>query len=104
MKLTFVQNEKEKAESDRVIRAGLSLKKAKVGTWILPPARSKDGKFTVIDSPTGKDVYVGSFDTIDGALLYALGIRDSDGNAVHVWDRHDALKDWGSFVWSSRIS
>lgn len=31
MKITFVQNDKEKAESDRVIQAGLSLKKAKVG-------------------------------------------------------------------------
>lgn len=98
MKITFVQNDKEKAESDRVIRAGLSLKKAKVGTWILPPNLSKDGKFVVVDSqPAGKDVFVESFETIDGALLYALGIR-SDGNPVVDWDRHNALKDWGNFV------
>ena len=97
MKITFVQNDKEKAESDRVIRAGLSLKKAKMGTWILPPNLSKDNKFVVVDSPTGKDVFVESFDTIDGALLYALGIR-SDDNPVRDWDRHDALKDWGNFV------
>ena len=65
MKLTFVQSDAEQRVADRVILNGLSLKKAKVGTWILPPAHSKDGKFTVVDSPTGKDVYVESFDTID---------------------------------------
>ena len=98
MKLTFVQNDKEKAESDRVIRAGLSLRKAKVGTWILPPNLSVNNKFVVVDSqPAGKDVFVESFDTIDGALMYALGIR-SDGNPVVDWDRHNALKDWGNFV------
>ena len=97
MKITFVQNDREKAESDRVIRAGLSLKKAKAGTWILPPNLSKDNKFVVVDSPTGKDVFVESFDTVDGALLYALGIR-SDDNPVRDWDRGGALKDWGNFV------
>lgn len=97
MKITFVQNDAEKLESDKVVKAGLSLKKAKVGTWILPPNLSKDSKFVVVDSPTGKDVFVESFDTVDGALLYALGIR-SDDNPVRNWDRHDALKDWGNFV------
>ena len=97
MKITFVQNDAEKLESDSVVKAGLSLKKAKVGTWVLPPNLSADGKFVVVDSPTGKDVFVESFDTIDGALLYALGIR-SDDNHVRNWDRHDALKDWGNFV------
>lgn len=97
MKITFVQNDAEKLESDNVVKAGLSLKKAKVGTWILPPNLSKDNKFVVVDSPTGKDVFVESFGTIDGALLYALGIR-SDDNPVRSWDRHDALKDWGNFV------
>lgn len=94
MKITFVQNDKEKLES---IKAGISPKKAKVGTWILPPNLSKNNKFVVVDSPTGKGVFVESFDTIDGALLYALGIR-SDDNPVRDWDRHDALKDWGNFV------
>lgn len=98
MKITFVQNDKEKAESDRVIRAGLSLKKAKAGTWILPPNLSVNNKFVVVDSePAGKDVFVESFDTIDGALLYALGVR-SDDNPVRDWDRDGALKDWGNFV------
>lgn len=98
MKITFVQNDKEKEESDRVIRAGLSLKKAKVGTWILPPNLSVNNKFVVVDSqPAGKDVFVESFETIDGALMYALGSR-SDDNQVKDWDRVNALRDWGNFV------
>lgn len=96
MKITFVQSDKEKAESDRVIRAGLSLRKAKVGTWIRPPSLLTKNKFVVVDSD-GKDVFVEPFDTIDGALLYALGVR-SDGNPVRNWDREGALKDWGNFV------
>lgn len=97
MTLTFVQNDKEKAESDRVIRAGLSLKKAKAGTWILPPNLSVNNKFVVVDSePEGKDVFVESFDTIDGALMYALGIKDAATKGS--WDRSGALKEWGNFV------
>ena len=93
MKITFVQNDKEKAESDRVIRAGLSLRKAKVGTWILPPSLSVNDRFVVVDSQMdGKDVFVESFDTIDGALLYALGIGHEDG------DHAGRLKEWGNFV------
>lgn len=101
MKLTFVQSNAEQRVADRVILNGLSLKKAKVGTWILPPAHSKDGKFTVIDSPTGRDVFVESFDTIDGTLMYALGIKsdvEKKDDPVLGWDRHDALKDWGNFA------
>ena len=102
MKITFVQNEEEKAESDRVIRAGLSLRVAKVGTWILPPGLSVNNKFVVVDSmPDGMDVFVESFDTIDGALMYALGIKsdvEKKDDPVLGWDRHDALKDWGNFV------
>jgi len=98
MKITFVQNDKEKAESDRVIRAGLSLKKAKAGTWILPPNLSKDNKFVVVDSePAGKDVFVESFDAIDGALFYALGISCPEMTRV-CRDVPGALKDWGNFV------
>lgn len=97
MKITFVQNDKEKAESDRVIRAGLSLKKAKVGTWILPPNLSVNNKFVVVDSqPDGRDVFVESFDTPDGALLYALGIKDAA--TKDSWDHSGALKEWGNFV------
>lgn len=101
MKITFVQSDGEKAESDRVIRAGLSLRKAKVGTWILPPNLSADGKFTVVDSqPDGRDVFVTSFGTIDGALMYALGVKSDDPrhDPVSGWDRSGALKEWGNFV------
>lgn len=98
MKITFVQNDKEKAESDRVIRAGLSLKKAKVGTWILPPGLSVNDKFVVVDSqPEGRDVFVESFNSIDGALFYALGIS-SAGPTRDCRDVPGALKDWRYFV------
>lgn len=99
MKITFVQNEEEKAESDRVIRAGLSLRKAKVGTWILPPNLSKGNKFTVVDSD-GMDVFVASFETIDGALMYALGVKSGapEHDPVSGWDRSGALKERGNFV------
>lgn len=97
MKITFVQNDREKAESDQVIQAGLSLRKARVGTWILPPNLSADGKFTVVDSqPDGRDVFVTSFETIDGALMYALGIKDASTKGS--WDRNGALTEWGNFV------
>ena len=100
MKITFVQNDREKTEADYVIQAGLSLRKARIGTWILPPNLSKDGKFTVVDSPSGRDVFVASFDTIDGALMYALNIKSGDPqhDPVSGWDRSGALKDWGNFV------
>lgn len=97
MKITFVQSDKEKAESDRVIRDGLSLRKAKVGTWIRPPSLLTKNKFVVVDSqPDGKDVFVESFDTIDGALLYALGIKDEATKGS--WDHNGTLKEWGNFV------
>lgn len=102
MKITFVQSDEEKTESDRVIRAGISLKKAKAGTWILPPSLSVNNKFVVVDSQTGgKDVFVESFNTLDGALFYALGIKsdvEKKDDPVLGWDRHDALKEWGNFI------
>lgn len=97
MKITFVQNDREKAESDRAIKSGLSLRKAKAGAWILPPGMSAGGKFTVVDCPMGEGVFVETFDTIDGALLYVLGISNDDRPAGS-WDREGALKDWGNFV------
>ena len=50
-----------------------------------------------MDCPTGKEVFAESFDTIDGALLYALGVKDR-GSIIRYWDRHGKLKDWGNFV------
>ena len=97
MKITFVQSDKEKAEYDRVIRDGLSLRKARIGTWILPPGLSVNNKFVVVDSqPKGMDVFIESFDTIDGALMYALGIHDTRGKDE--WDREGSLRDHRKFV------
>lgn len=88
MKITFVQNDEEAAAA----RAGILR-----GTWIFPPGLSDDGKFTVVDRQTSAPAVREDFDTVDGALLYALGIR-SEGNPVRDWDREGALKDWGNFV------
>jgi len=103
MNVTFVQSDKEMEVVRRVIRAGLSLKKPRRGTWVVPPARSKDpGMFTVVDSQDGKNVFVEAFRTLDGALLYALGVRDDvyDAPDGTTWDVHDAVKDvnGGNFV------
>ena len=103
MKVTFVQNDEEKRMVDQVIRAGLSLRKPRRGTWVVPPSLSTvPGIFTVVDSQDGKNVFVESFRTLDGAMLYALGVRDDvydmpDGTS---WDVHDAVKDvnGGNFV------
>lgn len=97
MKIAFVQSVEEKREVDRVVKNGLSLRRAKTGTWILPPNLTPDGRFTVVDCPTGKEVFVESFDTIDGVLLYALGVKDRD-SIIRYWDRHGKLKAWGNFV------
>lgn len=97
MKITFVQNDGEKEEADRVVANGLSLRRAKTGTWILPPNLTPHGRFAVVDCPTGMEVFVESFDTVDGALLYALGVKDRE-IIVRCWDRHGKLKDWGNFV------
>ena len=100
MKITFVQSDAEYEESQRVVRAGLSLRKAKKGTWVMPPGLSKRGdQFVVVDSQ-GKDVYVESFNTIDGALLYALGANDLSSvvKGRQAWDRSGALKEHKNFV------
>lgn len=103
MKVTFVQNDGEMEAVDRVIRAGLSLRKPRRGTWVVPPSLSNaPGMFTVVDSQDGKDVFVESFRTLDGAMLYALGVRDDvdDTPDGTTWDVHDAVKDvnGGNFV------
>lgn len=103
MKITFVQSDKEMEEVHRVVRAGLSLRKPRRGTWVVPPSLSKDpGMFTVVDSQDGKNVFVEAFRTLDGAMLYALGVRDDvyDAPDGTTWDVHDAVKDvnGGNFV------
>jgi hypothetical protein len=103
MKITFVQSDGEMDAVDRVIREGLSLKEPRRGTWVVPPSLSKaSGMFTVVDSQDGKNVFVESFRTLDGAMLYALGVRDDVDDAPDgtTWDVHDAVKDvnGGNFV------
>jgi hypothetical protein len=103
MKITFVQSDKEMEVVHRVIRAGLSLRKPRLGTWVVPPSLSKaPGMFTVVDSQDGKNVFVELFKTLDGAMLYALGVRDDvdDTPIGTTWDVHDAVKDvnGGNFV------
>lgn len=96
MKVTFVQSDKEMEVVHRVIRAGLSLRKPCRGTWVVPPALSQDqGVFTVVDSQDGKNVFVESFKTLDGAMLYALGVRDDVNDTPNgtTWDVHDAIND-----------
>lgn len=96
MKITFVQSDAEYEEAQRVIRAGLCLRKAKKGTWVIPPSLSKQGdKFVVVDSQ-GKNVYVEAFNTADGALAFALGICDSDTKLD--FDKAGALMKHGNFV------
>ena len=97
MKITFVQNDGEKEEAYRVIKDRLSIRGAKTGTWILPPKFAPGERFMVVDCPTEDEVFVETFDTIDGALLYALGVRDDD-NPVLDSDYAGSLKDWGTFV------
>jgi len=94
MKVTFVQNDKEKTEAMSVISSGIRLgKKIKKGVWVMPPSLSVNDSFVVIDSPDGKDVFVESFDTIDGALMYALGIVDGKEG-----DRQGSLRENKSFT------
>ena len=103
MKITFVQSDEEMRVVNRVIRAGLSLGKPRQGTWIVPPSLSKDaGMFTVVDNQDGKNVFVESFRTLDGAMLYALGVRNDVDDTPNgtTWDVHDAVMDLngGNFV------
>ena len=103
MKVTFVQNDEEKRMVDQVIRAGLSLGKPRRGTWVVPPSLSKHaGMFMVVDSQDGKNVFVETFRTLDGAMLYALGVRNDVWDTPNgtTWDIHDAVMDLngGNFV------
>lgn len=90
MKITFVQNESEMAEAKRAI----DFREPK-DVWIVPPCLSDDNTFTVVDNNDG-NAWTESFETVDGALLFALGIHDIDTKGH--WDRPGALKEWSSFV------
>lgn len=95
MKITFVQSGEEYASMLHAVEAGDGNEEPR-NVFIAPPGVTKCGKFAVVDNSDGH-AWAEDFDTIDGALLYALGVR-SDGNPVRNWDREGALKDWGNFV------
>lgn len=90
MKITFVQNDAELYEARGVID-----RREPRGVYIMPPGLSGDGTFTVVDNADG-NAWTESFKTLDGALIFALGIRNIDTKAR--WDRPGALKDHGNFV------
>lgn len=90
MEITFVQNETELAEAREVIDRREPRK-----TYVMPPGLSDDGTFTVIDNCDG-NAWTESFTTLDGALMFALGIHNVDTKGD--WDRPGSLKDRGNFV------
>ena len=99
MKITFVQNDEEHKAAMKVIDDGLALRKPKAGTWIIPPGLSKTNEFTVVDSATGTkkgDVFVESFSTLDGAVMWALGIHEADTKTAY--DHAGSVKERGNFV------
>ena len=96
MDITFVTNDKEYEESQAAIRAGMRLSKTPKGKriWILPPCRSVNDSFVVVERAAG-DVFVESFKTIDGAMLYAMGCEPGDpatASGMADWDSPGALK------------
>ncbi len=99
MEIEFVQNEKELERFHRIIEGGLRLHAHVPKTvMVLPPGLSRGGRFTVLDSLTPKEVYVESFDTLDGALTYALGIAEADTESRNRYDHAGSLKERGNFV------
>ena len=90
MKITFVQNDKELSEAREAIDRREPRK-----TYIMPPGLSQDETYTVVDNSDG-NAWTESFATLDGALMFALGIYDVD--TKDDWDYMGSLKDWGNFV------
>lgn len=90
MKITFVQDDFELSE----VREAIDRREPR-GVYIMPPGLSDDGTFTVIDNADG-NAWTESFKTLDGALIFALGIHDID--TKDDWDHLGALKDHGNFV------
>ena len=90
MKITLVQNDFELSEMRDVID-----RREPRGVYITPPSLSDDGTFTVVDNASG-NAWTESFKTLDGALIFALGIDNID--TKDHWDYPGALKDHRSFV------
>ena len=90
MQITFVQNNFELSEMRDVID-----RREPRGVYIVPPDLSDDETFTVVDNNDG-NAWTESFVTLDGALMYALGIHEID--TKDDWDYMGSLKDRGNFV------
>ena len=90
MKITFVQSDFELSE----MRDAIDRREPR-DVYIVPPGLSDDGTFTVVDNNDG-NAWTESFATLDGALMFALGIHSVD--TKDDWDYMGSLKDRGNFV------
>lgn len=70
------------------------------GVWISPPGL--DNTFTVLDNNDGH-AWLEKFDTIDGALMYALGIKYLGSGPQSEWDKPGALKEHWNFKGKDEI-
>lgn len=85
MGVTFITSDKEYEKLSRGITKGV---------WVLPPAMTVNDSFVVVHSD-GKDVFVKSFKTIDGVMLYAMGCEPGDpspASGMKNWDIPGALR------------
>ena len=100
MLIKFVQSNKDLEQLREVLDSNLTGALGGYfprGVWISPPGLSDDNTYTVLDNNDG-NAFLEKFDTIDGALLYALGIKDLGSGSQSKWDKPGALKEHGNFV------
>jgi hypothetical protein len=97
MKITFVQNDDELAEMERVAKSGdlYGANHTPKGVWIRPVGLSCSETYEVLDNNDG-NAWKGSFKTIDGALMWALGIHEIE--TKDDWDYMGALTGHGNFI------
>ena len=94
MKITFVQGYAEYAAMLRAAEAGEGNSEPR-DVFVAPPGLNDSGKFAVVDNSQGK-ARAEDFDTLDGALMFALGIHEADAKGV--WGRMGSVADRGNFV------
>lgn len=98
MKVTFVTSDAEMRQMVDAIHMSEndgSLNDAPRKVWIAVKHYGYSHKFTVCDNTRGT-AETSSFDTIDGALVRALGIRAEEDDKLE-YDYMGALYDHGSF-------
>ena len=81
MTVTFITTPKEDAEADSAIAQldclhGLRDSPEKVYVRINPVSSGKRPRFTVIDN-RGREAFMGDFESLDGAMAYALDVIDT---------------------------